>query len=477
LVKGSDGRNGTPGPKGADGRTPYFHVAYASSADGRTNFSTTDAAGRTHIGTYTDFVQADSTNPASYVWALMKGTDGRNGRDGRDGAQGPKGDKGDTGARGPQGAQGVKGDKGDKGDQGAIGPRGERGLQGLQGPQGTQGIPGQKGADGRTQYTHIAYADTNLGGGFSQTTNGSKAYIGMYVDFEETDSPNPARYRWTKIRGDKGDKGDKGDRGERGLQGLQGPQGAQGIAGARGADGRTQYTHIAYANSADGRQAFSVSDANRSYMGVYVDFTENDSTDPTKYQWTLIKGADGRNGTPGPKGADGRTPYFHVAYAGSSDGRSNFSTTDANGRTYIGTYTDFTQADSTNPASYQWTKMAGDRGPQGPKGDRGDRGVQGLKGDQGVPGPKGADGRTPYFHIAYANSEDGRKDFSTTASNGRRFIGTVTDYNQADPTDPQAYRWASIVGDLDIGNYNHIRNGAFPKDNRYWTNVRIASHP
>ncbi len=477
LVKGSDGRNGTPGPKGADGRTPYFHVAYASSADGRTNFSTTDAVGRTHIGTYTDFVQADSTNPTSYVWALMKGSDGRNGRDGREGAQGPKGDKGDTGARGPQGAQGVKGDKGDKGDQGAIGPRGERGLQGLQGPQGTQGIPGQKGADGRTQYTHIAYADTNLGGGFSQTTNGSKAYIGMYVDFEETDSPNPARYRWTKIRGDKGDKGDKGDRGERGLQGLQGPQGAQGIAGARGADGRTQYTHIAYANSADGRQAFSVSDANRSYMGVYVDFTENDSTDPTKYQWTLIKGADGRNGTPGPKGADGRTPYFHVAYAGSSDGRSNFSTTDANGRTYIGTYTDFIQADSTSPASYQWAKMAGDRGPQGPKGDRGDRGVQGLKGDQGVPGPKGADGRTPYFHIAYANSVDGRKDFSTTASNGRRFIGTVTDYNQADPTDPQAYRWASIVGDLDIGNYNHIRNGAFPKDNRYWTNVRIASHP
>lgn len=58
------------------------------------------------------------------------------------------------------GEQGPKGDRGDRGPQG---------VQGLQGPKGDQGIPGPKGADGKTQYTHIAYADTVSGSGFSQT--------------------------------------------------------------------------------------------------------------------------------------------------------------------------------------------------------------------------------------------------------------------------------------------------------------------
>ena len=111
-----------------------------------------------------------------------------------DGLQGPKGDTG------PQGAIGPKGDRGEKGERGE---RGLQGLQGLQGAKGDQGIPGTKGADGRTQYTHIAYADTISGSGFSQT-NADKTYIGVYVDFNSTDSVNPADYRWTRWRGSDG---------------------------------------------------------------------------------------------------------------------------------------------------------------------------------------------------------------------------------------------------------------------------------
>nr|DAL98966.1 MAG TPA: tail protein [Caudoviricetes sp.] len=67
--------------------------------------------------------------------------------------------------------------------------------------------------------------------------------------------------------------------------------------GEDGKDGKTQYTHIAYANSADGSKDFSVSDSNREYIGMYVDFTQNDSADPTKYAWTKIKGENGKDGT------------------------------------------------------------------------------------------------------------------------------------------------------------------------------------
>ena len=173
-----------------------------------------------------------------------------------DGLQGQKGDTGPKGDPGPQGAIGPKGDQGEKGE------RGERGLQGLQGPKGDQGIPGPKGADGRTKYTHIAYADTISGSGFSQT-NADKAYIGVYVDFNSTDSVNPADYRWTRWRG---------------------RDGADGLPGKPGADGRTPYVHFAYSENADG-SGLTMTDNGQRYFGHYSDYEKPDSADKTKYKW------------------------------------------------------------------------------------------------------------------------------------------------------------------------------------------------
>lgn len=163
------------------------------------------------------------------------------------------------------GLQGPKGDAGPKGDRGEKGEKGERGLQGLQGLQGAkgdQGIPGQKGADGRTQYTHIAYADTISGSGFSQT-NADKAFIGIYIDFNATDSNNPADYRWTKWRG---------------------RDGADGLPGKAGADGRTPYVHFAYSENADG-SGLTMTDNGQRYFGHYSDYDKPDSADKTKYKW------------------------------------------------------------------------------------------------------------------------------------------------------------------------------------------------
>ena len=209
---------------------------------------------------------------------------------------------------------------------------------------GTQGIPGKDGEDGKTQYTHLAYANSADGKTDFSVSDGNREYIGMYVDFVEADSTDPTKYTWSLIKG---------------------ADGAQGVPGTPGVNGKTPYFHIAYANSADGRTDFSVSDGNREYIGMYVDFVEADSTDPTKYTWSLIKGADGAQGVPGTPGVNGKTPYFHIAYANSADGRTGFSVDDSVNKLYIGQYTDYTPADSTDPARYSWTKIKGEQGTAG----------------------------------------------------------------------------------------------------------------
>lgn len=144
-----------------------------------------------------------------------------------------------------------------------------------------------------------------------------------------------------------------------------------GAAGQQGPAGTSSYTHIAYANSADGTVDFSVTDSNREYIGFYVDNVQADSTDPSDYKWTLIKGADGSQGVPGPAGADGKTPYFHIAYSTAADGSTGFSTTDPTNKTYIGQYTDYTAADSQDPSDYTWAKFEGPKGATGAKGETG----------------------------------------------------------------------------------------------------------
>ncbi|HGA0643393.1 TPA: N-acetylmuramoyl-L-alanine amidase, partial [Streptococcus agalactiae] len=160
--------------------------------------------------------------------------------------------------------------------------------------------------------------------------------------------------------GTDGKDGLPGPQGPPGIDGLQGPRGEQGIPGPAGADGKATYTHIAYALDETGTTGFSVSDnTGKTYIGMYVDDNIIDSNDPKKYKWNLIKGADGARGIQGPAGADGKTPYWHVAYANSSDGKTDFSVTDSLNKRYIGQYTDYIAIDSSDPTKYRWTDMVG----------------------------------------------------------------------------------------------------------------------
>lgn len=209
-------------------------------------------------------------------------------------------------------ATGQKGDKGEKGD---AGPRGLQGLQGEKGEQGIQGPKGADGASGATSYFHIKYSSVANPTSSSQLTETPSTYIGTYVDFSPDDSTDPKKYTWSR------------------FEGAQGPKGEQGIPGI-GVDGKTSYLHIAYANSSDGKTGFSVGDsANKMFIGQYTDFSPNDSTDPSKYKWTLIKGATGPQGDTGPRGpqgiqgADGRNAMYITVSGTNYDTLAGLSST------------------------------------------------------------------------------------------------------------------------------------------------------
>lgn len=243
---GNDGNNGIAGKDGVGIRSTT--ITYAQGTSGTVaptsgwNSQVPNVPAGQFLWTKTVWTYTDNTNETGYSVT-------------KNGEQGPKGD---TGA------------KGDRGEQGPRGLPGERGPQGLQGPKGDQGIPGVKGADGKTQYTHIAYADTVSGGGFSQTDT-NKPFIGMYQDFNTADSRNPQDYRWSKWKGN---------------------DGRDGIPGKAGADGRTPYVHFAYADSADGRDGFSLTqNGSKRYLGVCTNFNQADSTNPADYTWNDMVGS------------------------------------------------------------------------------------------------------------------------------------------------------------------------------------------
>ena len=221
------------------------------------------------------------------------------------------------------------------------------------GNSGVDGIPGKDGVG--IHSTAITYAKGVSGtvppttGWVSQVPSvPAGQYLWTKTVWSYTDNTSETGYSVSKI-GEQGAKGDKGD---------TGPKGDQGIPGVKGADGKTQYTHIAYADTVSG-SGFSQTDTDKAFIGMYQDFSTTNSRNPQDYRWSKWKGSDGRDGIPGKAGADGRTPYVHFAYSDSADGRTGFSLTQDGTKRYLGICTNFDKANSTNPADYSWNDTAG----------------------------------------------------------------------------------------------------------------------
>lgn len=441
---GSDGKDGAVGPQGPTGDdgvsvisiTPYFAVNANSTTPPDSGWITAQPV-RTN-GQYLwrkDTTKFSNNTTSTTIPFVITG------------------DKGDTG---PQGLQGLQGPQGNQGIQGPAGPKGNDGssgktsyfhikyssvasptsssqmtetpsvyigtyvdytetdstdptkytwarFQGIQGAQGTQGIPGTNGVDGKTSYLHIKYSND---GGKSFTANSGETagdYIGQCVDFNSNDPTNVDSYTWSKIKGE------------------QGPQGIKGVAGA---DGVSSYFHIRYSQNANGNP-MTDSAENAVYIGTCSTTSNTAPSSYVSYKWSKIKGdtgSKGEQGIQGPKGSDGQTSYLHIKY--SDDGKTFTSNNGETPGKYIGTYVDFSEADSAVFNKYSWVK---------------------IEGPQGVQGPKGADGKQYYTWLKYADTPTSGMSDSPT---GKAYIGLA--YNKTTATESSNYSdytWSLIKGD------------------------------
>lgn len=262
-------------------------------------------------------------------------------------------------------------------------------IKSLAGKDGSQGIPAP------TYYTWIRYADTPTSGISADPTN--KTYIGIaYNQTSQTPSSNYSDYQWSKFRGDDG-------------------------ASIKGDDGKTLYVWIKYADDAKGT---NMSDApeGKTYIGMaWNKPTSKESTNAADYSWSLIKGADGKDGKTPVKGVDyfdGVSSYVWIRYATDAKG-TGMTAIPSTTTGYIGTATTTTAVAPTNVSAYVWAKYVGEKG---------------AKGDGG------------YIHIAYANSADGKTGFDTTIGTGKSYIGQYTDNIEDDSTNPSKYTWSLIKG-------------------------------
>ena len=254
------------------------------------------------------------------------------------------------------------------------------------------------------------------------------AYIGTYVDYDPLDSTLYTRYTWHR------------------FEGLQGAKGDQGIPGV-GVDGKTSYLHIKYSN--DGGKTFTGNNGETAgdWIGVCTDFNLDDPATVGAYAWSKVKGDKGEKGdqglqglrglqgerglqgVAGPRGLDGQTSYFHIKYSAVVAPTTASQMTETPSE-YIGTYVDYTQADSSDPLKYTWARF---------------KGLQGNNGERGIPGVNGVDGKTSYLHIKYSN--DGGVRF--TDNNGETpgdWIGVCTDFNLNDPSTVSSYTWSKVKG-------------------------------
>ena len=309
------------------------------------------------IGTYTDYTTEDSTDPSKYTWAKLRGE------------QGPKGDSGADGKPGKDGV-GIKTTV----ITYAISTSGttapitswtssvpslvkgqylwtktvwtytdnsfETGYSvtyiSKDGNNGSNGLAGKDGTGIKT--TTITYAGSTSGttaptSGWTSTvpTVAAGSYLWTKTVWAYTDNTSETGYSVAMM-------GVKGDTGDRGLQGA------------------TTYTWIKYATDSSGSN-ISDSPTGMSYIGIAPNkTTSTESSIPTDYTWSLIKGDQG---VPGKTGADGKTSYFHIAYANSSDGSIGFTTSPSTSESYnyMGTYSDYTSTSSQSYSSYTWVAM------------------------------------------------------------------------------------------------------------------------
>ena len=387
-LAGKDGSQGIPAP------TYYTWIRYA---DTPTSGMSDDPTNKTYIGiAYNQTSQTPSSNYSDYQWSKFRGDDGAS----------IKGDDGKTLYVWIKYADDAKGTNMSDAPEGKTymgmawnKPTSKESTNAtdyswslIKGADGKTPVKGVDYFDGVSCYIWIRYATDSKGSGMTAVPSTSTTYIGTATTQTSKAPTSASAYTWAKYVGEDGVPGNNG------------------------------YIHIAYADSADGKTGFNTAvGTNKKYMGQYTDHTKTDSTDPTKYKWTLIKGADGKDGKTPVKGVDyfdGVSSYVWIRYATDAKG-TGMTAIPSTTTGYIGTAITTTATAPTNASAYVWAKYVGEKG---------------AKGDGG------------YIHIAYANSADGKTGFDTTMGTGKSYIGQYTDNIEDDSTNPSKYTWSLIKG-------------------------------
>ena len=358
--QGKDGTDGIPGKDGTNGKTSYLHLAYADDDKG-SGFSQTPN-NKKYLGQYVDFTQKDSIKPSDYTWSLIKGSDGSNGHDGVPGKDGvsnyihtayanSRDGKKDFSTSYFAGASyiGIVTNY-DKADPTRYTDYNWSRMTGEDGTNGTDGVDGKPGKNGRTTYVHFAYANSSDGKDkFSTTYFANAVYVGTLTDYTQKDSTTYSDYTWSRLRG---------------QDGATGPAGTDGTDGKNGTDGKTYYTWIKFATSESGAN-ISDNPKGMTYIGIaYNKPTATESSVPTDYTWTKIKGEDGKNGTngkngqdgiQGPKGSDGKDSYTWIKYA---DSPTTGMSDSPDGKQFIGISTNHdTATESSKYEDYSWARL------------------------------------------------------------------------------------------------------------------------
>lgn len=153
----------------------------------------------------------------------------------------------------------------------------------------------------------------------------------------------------------------------------------------KGKDGQSQYVHTRYSDTGGTTGAMFIEPSSEfgephKYIGFAITSNKGAPALKSAYTWSKYIGEDGSKGNPGEPGTDGKTPYFHIAWADNESGSSGFTTSGGNDKAYMGTYTDFTERDSEDYRKYTWVKVKGDDGKDGRPGRDGKPGRDGRDG-------------------------------------------------------------------------------------------------
>ena len=317
--------NDRKGEKGDPGKSSYTHVAYSNSPDG--NPCTLDPKGEkfAYLGTYTDENEAASTAPARYVWAKVQGEKGDNGRGvSRMRAfymltterNAPQPDTSGWTEPAPQPTKErpwlwsyERSEYSDgTADQTTVRLIGHYGKDGTNGTS----IRAQYSADAQTWHDDFAAGDVWMRTGNGTTWGGALRVVGesgadgkspVYDFAASSQLATASGTTAPTIRGTWQDAPPTLRDGEVLWYRLTAANGKITYGRLSGEKGKNSYTHIAYANSADGAKDFTLEeDLGRggeiefSYFGIYSDFDEGASQDYHDYVWTRLRGVDGKDG-------------------------------------------------------------------------------------------------------------------------------------------------------------------------------------